>query len=100
MSLGRWLIVAMVMLVLLAQLTLWSGTGSVAEWLGLRASIAEQETENQRASDRNAKIAGQIQGLRESNDALDERARRELGLIRDGETYFQITEPARDPQRQ
>lgn len=58
----------------------------------LRNAVAEQREENRILRERNASLAAEVRDLKEGQEALEERARTELGMIEEGETFFQVIE--------
>ncbi|MBU2874449.1 septum formation initiator family protein [Marinobacter salexigens] len=82
----------MVVLILLLQVRLWVGEGSFAQVWTLEQSIAEQRGENAELSTRNARLYAEVRNLRNEQGAVEERARMNLGLIRDDETFFLVVE--------
>lgn len=83
------LIILLVILVLL-QIKLWQ---EVAEVRDLRALVEQQVEANKTLRARNRALAAEVEDLRQGLDAIEERARAELGLIRDGEQFYQVVEP-------
>jgi len=83
------LIVLAVMLVLV-QIRFWQ---EVREVRSLRAMVEEQIEENERLEARNEALAAEVEDLRAGLEAIEERARAELGLIREGEEFFLIVTP-------
>jgi cell division protein FtsB len=80
-------------LIVLIQYPLWLGKGG---WL--RAWESDRQLEAQRASNRllegrNAALAAEVRDLKQGIEAIEERARYELGMIRKDEVFFQIVEP-------
>jgi cell division protein FtsB len=92
----RWLLWLLVVLLLLLQYRLWVGDGSLAEVWGLYQQVEAQREENQ--LERNQALEAEVTDLKQGLDAIEERAREELGMIKDGETFYQIIEepPTRD----
>lgn len=86
----RWVIGLLVLLLLALQLRLWRGDGSIQEALRLRQAVAEQQQENAGLQRRNLALAADVQDLKQGLQGLEERARRELGMIRRDETFYQI----------
>jgi len=86
----RILQVLLVFIILGLQLRLWSGAGSLAEISRLKDSIAEQESENAILQSRNNELLHEVEELKTGTDAIEEMAREELGLIKDGETFYMI----------
>lgn len=74
------------------QLRLWIGAGSVADIVRLEAAIAEQGGKNAELEARNDALLEEVSDLRNGLDSIEERARNELGLIRQGETFYLIVE--------
>ncbi len=82
-------IVLGVLLVLL-QFRLWVGDGSVAEVWGLRQQVEAQRTENAALRERNQALEAEVLDLKTGLAAIEERARSELGMIKEGETFYQV----------
>ena len=92
------LAVAVLVLVFLAlQIRLWAGEGSLAEVSTLKRQLAAQRSELSELQERNATLRAEVDDLKEGLAAIEARARSELGLIRQGETYFQLLDPAGKP---
>ena len=82
----------MVVVILLLQVRLWVGEGSFAQVWALEQSIAEQREENAELATRNERLYAEVRNLRNEQGAVVERARMNLGLIRDDETFFLVVE--------
>ena len=82
----------MVIVILLLQVRLWVGEGSFAQVWALEQSIAEQREENAELATRNERLYAEVRNLRNEQGAVEERARMNLGLIRDDETFFLVVE--------
>ena len=91
----RWLIAILVIVLVLLQYRLWVGDGSLAEVWRLHQAVETQRTENQELLERNAALEAEVQDLKTGSEAIEERARSELGMIREGETFYQVVEPRR-----
>ncbi len=88
------LIFALLLVVLLAlQFRLWVGEGSLAEVSTLKRQLATQRDALSDLQERNATLQAEVDDLKQGVAAIEARARSELGLIREGETYFQLLEP-------
>jgi cell division protein FtsB len=85
-------IIIAVLLSLLAilQFKLWFGSGSIKEVWHLDAAIAAQSRENETLRERNQSLAAEVRDLKEGLEAIEERARADLGMIREGETFYQV----------
>lgn len=86
----RLILAFLAVLLIGAQLRLWSELRDVRE---LRAQLQEQLDENTRLESRNDALAAEVDDLRSGLAALEERARAELGLIREDEEFFLIVDP-------
>ena len=88
----RWLIAILILVLAALQYRLWVGEGSLADLHALRQAIATQEEENARLVSRNQELQAEVQDLGSGLEALEERARSELGMIKPGEIFIQIIE--------
>jgi len=84
------LIALLVLLLVLVQFRLWVGEESLAEVWRLRQAIEHQSSENVLFKGRNQRLEAEVRDLKNGLEAVEERARLELGMIRKDEIYFQI----------
>src|SRR5690606_19458170 len=95
----RLLFLALTLLTLMLKYPLWWGKGG---WLRVRElqamQVAQQET-NQALMARNAALQAEVQDLRSGTQALEERARGEMGMLKEGEIFVQFLEPG-EPEPQ
>lgn len=89
----RLLIGILALLFVLLQYRLWVGEGSLAEVNNLRHEIEHQRTELERLRARNRALQAEVDDLREGMEAIEERARNELGMVKPGEVFYQVVEP-------
>lgn len=89
----RWLIAALVVLLVALQYRLWVGEGSLADLHSLKQEIALQQAEIERLQARNQKLQAEVEDLDAGLEAIEERARSELGMIKPGEIFIQVIEP-------
>src|SRR5688572_5522532 len=86
-------VLAILLLVLIMlQVRLWTGPGSMADIVRLENAIIEQNEENTGLEARNSVLMEEVSDLRNGLDSIEERARNEHGLIREGETFYLIVE--------
>ena len=78
-------------LFVLLQYDLWVGEGSLATVHHLQQAVESQQQENKKLGQRNASLAAEVADLKQGSEAIEERARSELGMIREGETFIQVT---------
>ena len=88
----RWLIVVLLLLLAALQYRLWLGEGSLAEQHRLELQVEEQSRINSELKARNAVLEREVLELQTGNQGLEQRAREQLGLIREGETYYQLVD--------
>ena len=93
----RWLIGGLLGLLLLLQYRLWFAEGGLAEANRLASQLEEAEAENATLSDRNATLTRELMALQNGNDAVEKNARENLGLIKEGEVYYQFVEEPKAP---
>lgn len=96
----RWLVGLLTLLLLLLQYRLWVGDGSLAEVWHLYQKVEHQEAENRELRERNLALEAEVKDLKQGLEAIEERAREELGMIRRGETFYQIIEDAPESERE
>lgn len=82
----------LIVLLLGLQYRLWIGEGSLSYVNHLDKQIEKQEEKNQSLEQRNDRLKARVQEYREGQDILEEQARSQLGMIKDGETFIQIIE--------
>ena len=91
-------IIAFVLLALLIwlQYKIWLQDGGVPEVLQLQQEVEQVKGEVQQLRERNASLDAEVKDLKKGLDAIEERARSEMGMIKEGEIYYQVIEPERD----
>lgn len=93
--------VLLVILVLL-QYPLWFGDGGVIAVWRLNREIAAQQKENALLKDRNRTLEAQVNDLKQGLEVIEGRARAELGMVKKGETFYQVIDPkpaAKPPEK-
>ncbi len=85
----KWIIVG-VGLLLLLQIALWTGQGSLSDFFRLQKKLQRQVNDNQVLIERNAALTGDVIDLKEGYEAIEERARNEMGMVKEGETFYQV----------
>lgn len=88
----RWLFVCLSGLFLLLQYRLWFAEGGLAEADRLQIQLEQAEQENQKLIERNAGLTREVVALQNGDEAVEKNARENLGLIKDGEVYYQFVE--------
>ncbi|MFZ2315153.1 MAG: septum formation initiator family protein [Gammaproteobacteria bacterium] len=92
MLFGRFslLLIALLGLLVFLQGRLWFEAGGIRDFLQLKQNIAVQMTENEQLKKRNEELVFQIERLQHGQDAIEARARNELGMVKKDETFYQI----------
>ncbi len=75
------------------QYRLWVGQGSLAEVAQLKRQIAQQDKRLQEMRERNSVLRAEVDNLKHGLEAVEARARSELGMIKEGETFYRIVQP-------
>jgi len=88
------LTVIMIFLLLLLQYRLWTGNGSLVEVNLLKDEIEKIKNENENLKERNLSLTAEVFDLKQGHEAIEEIARSEMGMIKDGETFYQIIDNA------
>jgi cell division protein FtsB len=89
----RWIIAALAMLVLLLQYRMWASADGAREVLRLDRAVVAQREDNAGLEARNQQLAAEVRDLKQGFEAVEERARSDLGLIAPNETYYQVVPP-------
>lgn len=93
----RLITLSLAALLILIQYPLWLGKGGWLRVWDLDNQVAAAQKKNSELKARNAMLNSEVHDLREGTGAVEERARYELGMIKDGELFIQILEPNGKP---
>ena len=88
----RWVALILLLILIGLQLKLWGSHGGMREVDGLRISVQKQRDENDRLLQRNQALGADVKDLKNGEQAVEARARSELGLIKPGEVFYQVVE--------
>jgi cell division protein FtsB len=88
----RWLTVGLLALIALLQYPLWLGKGGWLKVWEYDRQLQQQKEVTRKLEIRNAGLDAEVRDLKQGYDAIEERARFELGMIRQDETFVQIPE--------
>ena len=86
----RIVIYSMLLLLIAIQYPLWLGKGGWLKVYEMEKQVELQEAKNSLLTLRNAKLAGDVKDLKDGTRAIEERARAEHGLVKEGEFFVQI----------
>ena len=86
----RWLALILIALLIGLQVKLWIGDGGMRDLRAIRARVSEQQAENARLKQRNDALHADVEDLKHGQDAVEARARSQLGLVKPGEVFYQV----------
>jgi cell division protein FtsB len=89
---------ALTALIVLIQYPLWLGKGGWVRAWQLENEFSKEKQKNVELEVRNAGLAAEVRDLKQGTEALEERARYELGMVRPDEVFFQIVEEKPKPR--
>ena len=88
----NWFFLILLLLLAGLQYRLWVGNGSLALFTDLTQQIADQRAENEILLERNRVLDAEVLELKKGMETVEERARHELGMIKEGETLYQLAQ--------
>src|SRR5438309_12120143 len=95
----KWLVTALFAVVVVLQYRIWLSEDGVHELDRLQRAVAVQRVANERLAERNQQLAAEVRDLKTGMDALEERARSDLGMIGGNETFYQVVPPRSEERR-
>ena len=87
---SRWLLLVLGIIVLTLHGQLWFSDDGYNKTRNLRLAVAEQRALNQELRERNASLDAEVINLKQGDEAAEERARTDLGMIGPSETFYQV----------
>ena len=87
----RFVTAALLLLIALVHAELWFGKGGVPRVMELQSRLDEQTTANEVARLRNDQLLAEVSDLKEGLEMVEEKARRELGMVKPDEILVQIS---------
>jgi len=84
------IIIALALLFLLLQYELWFANGGLVSAWHLKHSVSQQQQANQKLKQRNQVLKADIKDLKSGNEAIEERARNDMGMVKKNETLYQV----------
>lgn len=95
----KWLSGALLVLLLILQYRLWVSDDGIPNLRRLQKELAEQRAINEHLEARNRALQAEVEDLKKGLAAIEELAREDLGMIKEGETFFQIVDPPAEPAK-
>ena len=86
----RILLPILILILVFLQLKVWLGEGGISDVRRLEQRVEEQAEENEALAQRNRELQAEVEDLRQGLGAVEERARSELGLIKENEEFYQV----------
>jgi cell division protein FtsB len=88
----KWLIAGLILFLVFLQYRLWFGDGGLEEISRLQARVEEQRVINRHLQERNTQLEVEVLELQEGLEGVEERARSQLGMVKEGEVFYQLLE--------
>jgi cell division protein FtsB len=95
---SRWILAALAILGVVMQVNLWLSDNGYRKTRELRSAVAEQRQQNQGLKERNVALDAEVLNLKNGREAAEERARTDLGLIGQKETFYQVVPTTESPE--
>lgn len=95
----KWLTLSLAVLLALLQYVLWFGDGGLRDLWQLESQVTEQQAENERLNQRNDALAAEVKDLKTGLEAVEARARLELGMIKEEEVFYQVIDSDSVPRK-
>ena len=86
----KYLTYTLIALIIVIQYPLWMGKGSWLRVWEFSTKVDQQKEKNVQLAARNAGLDAEVRDLKQGIDAVEERARVELGMIKQGEVFYQV----------
>lgn len=86
----KWLVITLLAVLALLQYELWLGNGGWRDLQNVEQRVAVQEAANVPMRERNARLAAEVMDLKTGLDAIEERARSDMGMVRTDEQFFWV----------
>ncbi len=90
------IITILVVLLLYFQFKLWVGDGGIPDVMHVQNEVDNAKIEEKKLQERNKALAAEVRDLKQGLEAIEERARNELGMIKDDETFYQVIKPVEE----
>ena len=94
------LVAILVVVIVLLQGKMWFGEGGYRDVLRLAVRVEDQARENDLLAQRNRELQAEVEDLRQGLEAIEERARSELGMVKEDEQFYQVVPGVKGGQKQ
>lgn len=96
----RWILILLTIFFATLQYRLWIGAGSWEQIVSLQRQMESQKLINERLQDRNRVLENEVRDLKSGMESVEQRARRELGMIKQGETFYLLVKEEKQPRNE
>ena len=86
------LLLTLCLMIVHLQYQLWLGQGGYQDWQRIQQQLTQQQLSNAKLQQRNQGLIAEVQELKQGLETVEAYARMELGLIKQGEVFYQIVE--------
>ena len=90
--------IVLIALLLVLQYRLWFGEGSYMHAWYLHRELSTQNIKNNKIQERNKTLMAEVTDLKQGHQAIEEKARNDLGMVKSNETFYQIIHKEKDTQ--
>ena len=92
----KFITLLLVLLLLIIQINIWLNKDGYSSIVEIKELIQNQQKENDEMVSRNSQLKEEIKDLKNGFSAIEEKAREDIGMIKEGEEFYLITEPRPD----
>ena len=92
----KFITILLVLLLLIMQVNIWLTKDGYSRIVEIKGLMQDQQKENDEMSSRNSRLKEEIKDLKDGYAAIEEKAREDIGMIKEGEEFYLITEPRPD----
>jgi cell division protein FtsB len=92
----KFLALLLVLLLVVMQVNVWLTKDGYSRLAEIKELIQDQQKENNEMVSRNSQLKEEIKDLKDGYSAIEEKARRDIGMIKEGEEFYLLTEPRPD----
>jgi cell division protein FtsB len=89
----KFITIILIFLLLLLQINIWFKDDGYPRITELKLLIQDQKKENSAMATRNTQLREEVEDLKKGDAAIEERARTDIGMIKEGEEFYLITQP-------
>lgn len=86
------LLIILTFLLMGLQLRLWAGEGSLGHLVSLKRDMAKQQAHVDTLKEHNSVLLAEVLALKNGSSMIEEKARTQLGMIKEGETFYMFTQ--------